>query len=258
MAKVSVIVPCYRQAVFLADALASVRDQTRPADEVLVVAGDAESARLGRELGARVIVAEPRGLADARNVGIEAAAGELVLPLDADDRLSPRFLERTLAALRPQHDIAGTWVQEFGDRGQVWEPHGLERITEANGLPYASLMRRELWADLGGYPIDLIGWEDWGLWLTAKDFGANAVVVPERLLNYRIHAASKSAGERGLEPLWHAMLRIRHRRLYAQRERDLDEVRRAPERVKAEIHRRRAHWPENEWLRTWANLMGIA
>ena len=65
---------------------------------------------------------ENRGLAAARNHGIEASTGTFILPLDADDALDPEFLTKTVPLLiaDPKLGIVYTDVQHFGANDGHW------------------------------------------------------------------------------------------------------------------------------------------
>lgn len=99
--KISVIIPCYNSAQWIAGAAASVLAQTRPADEIIVVddgSTDDPASPLQR-FGDKVrLVRRPNGgLSAARNTGAAAASGDHFLFLDADDRLFPDALEKLSA-----------------------------------------------------------------------------------------------------------------------------------------------------------------
>src|SRR5512141_1700966 len=79
MLSLSVVMPCFNGAGYLADAIASVRAQTRPVREILVVDDGSTdgSAELAASLGARVLrTAGREGPAAARNLGIREASGD--------------------------------------------------------------------------------------------------------------------------------------------------------------------------------------
>ncbi len=104
---VSVVVPCYRCAATVERAVASVLGQSQPPLEVLLVddaSADGTGAvleRLARDPRVRVISLPRNGGASvARNAGWDAARGELVAFLDADDSWHPRKLEIQLAFMR--------------------------------------------------------------------------------------------------------------------------------------------------------------
>ncbi|MGY1688895.1 glycosyltransferase [Geodermatophilus sp. SYSU D01105] len=141
--RVSVIIPCYDQARFLGDALASVAAQTQPATEVVVVDdgssdNTAEVAR--RYPGVRLVRQRNSGLAAARNTGLRHATGDYLVFLDADDRLLPPALEIGLASLsaRPEHAfVFGDWRLIGADGSPLPTP---ERPPPDN-RPYRALLR---------------------------------------------------------------------------------------------------------------------
>ena len=98
----SFVIPAYNEAADIADSLKAVWDQQRSAKEVIVVDDGSTDGTTGilRDLassGRNVTLiehAENRGLAAARNTGVQAATGDVVVFLDADDQPAPDFLER--------------------------------------------------------------------------------------------------------------------------------------------------------------------
>ena len=108
---VSVIIPCYKQAGFLSDAIESVLAQTHPYVEIIVVDDGSPDNTSDVALsypGVRCIRQENQGLSAARNTGIRESTGDFLVFLDADDRLTPSASRRGLHYLRlvPQAVIA--------------------------------------------------------------------------------------------------------------------------------------------------------
>jgi glycosyltransferase involved in cell wall biosynthesis len=100
---ISVVIPCYNQAGYLAEAIESVLDQTYEHREIVVVddgSPDATAEVAARYPGMVYVRQAHQGLAAARNTGVVASSGELVVFLDADDRLMPRALELGVECLR--------------------------------------------------------------------------------------------------------------------------------------------------------------
>jgi glycosyltransferase involved in cell wall biosynthesis len=99
MPKISVIIPCFNQGPYLDEAVDSVLAQTFQDFEILVVddgSTDAETIKILRDFArpkTRIIRTENQGLSAARNNGIREAMGEYILPLDADDKIGPGYLE---------------------------------------------------------------------------------------------------------------------------------------------------------------------
>ena len=93
---VTVVIPCYKQAHFLGEAIESVLNQTYPFREVVVVddgSPDDTAAVAARYPDVRCVRQENRGLPAARNTGIRCSTGIRLVFLDADDRLLPDALE---------------------------------------------------------------------------------------------------------------------------------------------------------------------
>src|ERR1035438_7963147 len=98
----SVIIPAYRAAQYIAAALDSVLAQTFKGYEIIVVNdGSPDTEELERALEPyrdRIIylLQENQGLSGARNNGIRAARGTYIAPLDADDVWAPEHLAAQL------------------------------------------------------------------------------------------------------------------------------------------------------------------
>src|SRR4051794_14389264 len=109
--RVSLVIRCYQQGRFLTEAVDSARAQTRVPDEIVVVddgCTDETAAVLAslEEAGPLVVLrhATPQGPAASFNAGVAASSGDLILALDADDALSPRYVELTEQAIRAGAD----------------------------------------------------------------------------------------------------------------------------------------------------------
>lgn len=107
-APVSVVIPTYNCAPYLAEALESVFSQTALIHEVIVV-DDGSTDRTREALApfrGRIVLVEQAnaGVSRARNVGIELASGEWVAFLDADDVWRPEKTARQLARLAREPD----------------------------------------------------------------------------------------------------------------------------------------------------------
>jgi len=130
-------------------------------------------------------------LAGARNSGIEASSGKWILPLDADDKIHPIFIERTIH----ENDIVTTGLQTFGREIRRWKSSiihpGYKDFLRFNDINCCSLFKREVWEQTGGYDENMRdGYEDWDFWIRATKKGFNVTRVPEILFFYRQHANS--------------------------------------------------------------------
>lgn len=200
--RVSIIIPCYNQGRFLSDAIDSALAQTHKNIEVVVVNDGStdNTAEIARSYGKRikVVTQTNKGLSAARNAGIKASTGGWILPLDSDDTIAPDYIAKTIG----KADIVGTWIKCFGKSKDIWKPaHGLptyENFLKQNHLFSCTLFNRSVFTNTGGYDEEMFvrgkqgcnGFEDWEFWLraTKEDFGV--FIVPEPLVNYRIHEVS--------------------------------------------------------------------
>ena len=106
---VSVIIPCYQQAHFLAESIESVLTQTYVHHEIIVVddgSKDDTADVAARYPEVRYIHQENQGSAHARNTGICESVGTYLVFLDADDRLLPKAFETALDCLNTHTDVA--------------------------------------------------------------------------------------------------------------------------------------------------------
>jgi Glycosyl transferase family 2 len=200
---VTVVIPCFRQAHFLPEAIESVLAQDHDAIEIVVV-DDGSPDNVGevaaRYPGVKCLRQPNGGLAAARNAGLEEAGGEFVLFLDADDRLLPEAIRRGLEELRAEPEAmmaAGTW-QLIGEAGepvpadppqqpQLAFPALLESCFIST--PAAVLYRRELFRQIGGFDPEVSASADYDLYLrTAARFPVR--LHPHVVAEYRRHGAN--------------------------------------------------------------------
>lgn len=205
---VSVVVPSFNTPEpFLRDCLESLRDQTVPAWEAIVVddgstRGDVASvvSRLRDPRFRTIRHSENRERGPARNTGFRTARGQLFLPLDADDRLHPEYMEATVRAMEehPDSDWVLTDFQLFGASDEVWRfPVPLPPLCPAH-MPYVGggvLLRRRVWETVGGYPEveALTDGADLDFWLSAFELGYRPAHVARPLYLYRRHGGSSTS-----------------------------------------------------------------
>lgn len=203
--KVSVVVTCYNLAQYLGDAVESVVNQTFQDWECIIVDdGSTDDTKqvafdlISRYPTRRIVYLHKKneGVAKARNYGNQHSKGKYILPLDADDMLHPTFLEKTVRILDeyPYFFIVYTDLQEFGERNNLVQAKNWDPLTlpYQNHLNYCSLMRREVWEEVGGYnPNMVLGYEDWDFWIGSVQKGFTGTRIPEPLFLYRIRNASR-------------------------------------------------------------------
>lgn len=228
MPTVSIVVPCYNQGHFLHEALASVEAQTFKDFEIIIVDDGStfpDTIRIINELDRsrfRVVRTQNQGLADARNNGIREAKGKYILPLDADDKIGPKYLERAVAILEKQPDIGIVYCEAefFGAKNGRWElrPYKFPEILVYPCIFASSVFRRSDWERVGGFSNKFIfGWEDYDFWLSLIERGAGVYQIPEVLFFYRQHEQASMIGKFNHDKtvMCYKMLFHRHRELYS-------------------------------------------
>lgn len=223
--RVSVIVPCYRQAQYLADCIASLQKQAYQDWEAIIVDDGSpdETGQVAKSLAAndsrvRLIQKENGGLSSARNAGIRAAQGGAIQFLDADDLLQPDKLLRQVEVLdqRSDIDIVYGGARYFFDGAPTqlsygmyassadddwiatnwagWRSEGLGFV-QRNLFPVcAPLIRRSVIDRVGLFDVDLPALEDWDFWWRCNVLSMKFAFNPGEQANalIRVHSSSMS------------------------------------------------------------------
>lgn len=205
-AAVTVVIPCYNQARYLGDAVRSVRRQRHPAVECLVVDDGSTdgTAAVAQALGGGLVRQRAnQGVSAARNAGLAAAQGDLVLFLDADDELLPDGIAHLVDALAAHPEAAAVVgrCEAMDGAGNALpsshHPIDASRLYEEwlsrnfVWTPGAALFRRAELAALGGFPAALGPSADYALYLQLARTN-RIVCVPATIVRYRQHDASMS------------------------------------------------------------------
>ncbi len=224
---ISIVIPCYNQSQYLEECLASIISQTYQNWEAIVVddastQGDpcdiAQNFRDHRVTCQRH--EQNRGLAAARNTGIQNSSGGLVLPVDADDKLAPTYLEKVSALLVNDHEYIAAYPDFYAfdaREGPIQLPvRDVAALLVNQWIPGpGTLFRRSVWEQAGGYCDELrAGNEDWDFWLSAAEHGLKVGHLPEPLYYYRQHANSMSIRLRYVEYDTREFMYNRHHLLF--------------------------------------------
>lgn len=203
---VSVVIPCYNHARFLAEAIESVRAQTYSAKEIIVVddgSTDDTAAVAERYEDVRLLRQPNSGLAAARNAGFRESNGSFTVFLDADDRLLPSALEAGVTAFADQPRcafVAGRYDLIAEDGSFIRPSHKLPipgdhyaELLRSNFIAmHATVMfRAEALESMGGFRDFFPGCEDYHSYILIArtlPIHCHGVTVAE----YRQHGANMS------------------------------------------------------------------
>jgi glycosyltransferase involved in cell wall biosynthesis len=182
--EVSVIIPTFNRRPMVVEAIQSVLMQREVGFELIVVddgSTDGTPAAVEEALEnvmapVRFIRTERRGVAAARNLGVEAAAAPLIAFLDSDDLWKPEKLSRQLAHLREHREYRISQCNELWIRNARRVNPGRRHLKHAGDIfvaslrtclisPSAVIMQTDLFRDFGGFDETMTAAEDYDLWL---------------------------------------------------------------------------------------------
>ncbi|WP_035667972.1 glycosyltransferase family A protein [Flavobacterium sp. 83] len=195
---VSAIIPCFNAETTIERAIVSVVSQTIPVFEIIVV-NDGSTDTSGRLLEGlklnypqlKVIHQENKGVSYARNIAIEAALGNYILTLDADDYFDPSFVEKALIKFSEDASYGGIMcgyvriLKEKKVKPYIPPMVSLSSCLVNNGVISCLLFKKEVLLTVGAYDNAMSkGYEDWDLNIRILKLGYTFGVVKEVLFNY--------------------------------------------------------------------------
>ena len=209
---VSVVMPVYNGETYLAEAIESILTQTFSNFELLIVddgSSDNSAAKIQvfaeRDKRIRFFQLERnRGMADARNYGIAAAAGEYIAIMDCDDVSLPARLEKQVAFLRANLRIGalgtGARVMNHDLTTELYvfdtqQRHALVALDAFLGYMFMHstvMYRLDTLTAVGGYEPGRRVCDDLELWpRLLRETGTRFASLPDCLLLYRRHEQLK-------------------------------------------------------------------
>lgn len=195
--RVSVIIPCFNQGQFIDEAVNSVLNQTFQEFEIIIINDGSTDEYTIKKFSnydrpkCKLININNRGLSSARNTGIEAASCEYILPLDADDKIGPKYLEEAVKILDRESAIGIVYcdAEFFGDKTGKWvlPEYSINKLLIMNMIICTGLFRKADYLNTAGYnPNMKYGWEDWDFWLSLIELGKGVYKLPDVHFYYRI------------------------------------------------------------------------
>ena len=175
--KVTVIATVLNAADHVGGFVASMREQTRPPDEIVIVDGGSADGTLDvlRVADGVTLVEEPgANIARGRNVAIRHATHDVIAVADADCAYVPGWLEALAAEIEAGADVAMGWTEPVVDSfyeaclSSVNLPLSATEIDPAAFMPSARSVafRRDALDAVGGYPEWLAIGED--MWVNHR------------------------------------------------------------------------------------------
>jgi glycosyltransferase involved in cell wall biosynthesis len=196
---VSIIITTYNYGHYLSEAIESALNQTYKNTEIIVV--DDGSLDNPKEIvdnyPVKYVFQEHRGVSSAKNRGISNAHGDFFVCLDADDKFTPKFVEKTLKRALEDSRIgfvytgSMVWYENLGIRN-IWLPDKIHTkyslFAGWHGPLGSVLVRRKAFDSLNcGFDENLHSFEDLDLCFRLLSNGWKAAPIFEPLHWYRLH-----------------------------------------------------------------------
>jgi len=218
---VSVIIPMYNAAPFIGETLESVLGSTyRPLEVIVVDDGSTDASRqvvqrFAQEHPEITVLSQPnRGASAARNRAIRASHGVYILPVDADDKIDPRYIAEAAAVLESRSEVRVVSCRAafFGERTGEWRfpPFSKALLARKNMIDTCSMYRRADWDRTPGYMESCAAREDWDMWISLFELGGEFVRLPDIRLHYRVRKGSKRVQDRAHKRILIDELNRRH------------------------------------------------
>ena len=197
---VSIIVPLYNAAPYIGETLDSIVASTYRPIEIVVVDDGSKDESLSivqayaqTHPEVKVFTQPNAGVSAARNHAIREAKGEWILPVDADDKISPDYIAKAVEAIRENTRVISCRAAFFGDKTGEWKlpKYSPELLARKNMIPISSLFRKADWQRVGGFCEEEIYREDWSFWISIMELGGELVRLDEIGLYYRVLAKSR-------------------------------------------------------------------
>lgn len=201
---VSIIVPCYNQAQYLPESLTSIMNQTYSNWECIIMDdGSPDNTKavaeewLNKDTRFRYVRKTNSGICDTRNKGISMAQGDFILPLDADDKIAPEYIEQAMLAFTKDETLKLVYCNKifFGviNKSDPCPPYSFETMLSENLIHHAAIYRKKDFDKTNGYNLNMHdGLEDWDFWLTLLSPQDKVVKLDGFYYYYRIKNVSRS------------------------------------------------------------------
>lgn len=189
---VSVIIPCYNQGNYIAETVDSVLAQRYQNIEIIIVndgSTDNSEVEIQKILNAnpniQYLKLENGGVSRARNQGIEASKGELILPLDADDLIASEYIAMAVEEFEKDPNLIVVTAQGrfFGKEEGDWnlEEFSMKKMLHGNVIFCPSVFRKNDWRAVDGFDEAMNHLEDWDFYIRLTSLRPHKV----KRLNYR-------------------------------------------------------------------------
>jgi len=196
--KVSIIIPCYNQGKFLAEALDSVLKQTLPEWEIIIVddgsidnSAQVSQKYVSEDKRIKYVYQKNAGPSAARNKGVSLAKAPLIFFLDGDDKIDSRLLEVGVSYMlgHEKCKLFYTRTEYFGAYQGAFDLNytSYKDLLVSNSIICACIVRRSDFERIGGFDEQLFGYEDWEFFIRLLYHDDVIHQEPATMFYYRVN-----------------------------------------------------------------------
>ncbi len=195
---VSILMPIYNYGNRINQTLNSVFNQDYTNFEIILVDDGSTDEFVKTKLKQlenvekiKVVYKENGGPSSARNEAFRHSKGEYILPLDSDDMILDGYIRSCVNILTKNKEISPVYC----DTHHVGQTQGVEkrpewskeRLLQGPFIVNCSMFHRESFEKVNGYDEEMIGWEDYDMWIRMMKEGYVGKRIPKPLFVYFHH-----------------------------------------------------------------------
>jgi len=221
---VSVVIPVFNGARFLAAAVESALSQEGEAVEVIVV--DDESTDDSAQVAAAIpnvycLKQAHAGPAAARNAGVASSSGEFIAFLDADDLMPPNKLAIQVGHLRSHPEVGcvlgrqelrlepGVSLPDWATGSPAWARLDPEYVEREQVHAMSMVMRRAVFEEVGPFDTRFRFGEDTDWIFRLREAGIGLAILDDIVLIRRLHGGNLTYDTAGYDSAMFAVLKAR-------------------------------------------------
>lgn len=202
---VTVIVPAYNYANFIGECLDSVLSQTFKSWECIVIDnGSTDNTQeivksySNKDGRIKYHYTNQKGVSLARNLAVSLSQGTYLLPLDADDKIDPTYLEKAVNIMNQNPEISLVYCNAilFGSVNKKWilPDFNYKAMLIENSIFCSALIKKNEFLAVNGYNVNMVeGFEDWDFWIKYLANNKKVYKLNDILFYYRIKQHSRNS-----------------------------------------------------------------
>ncbi len=202
---VTVIVPAYNYANFIGECLDSVLSQTFKSWECIVIDnGSTDNTQeivksySNKDGRIKYHYTNQKGVSLARNLAVSLSHGTYLLPLDADDKIDPTYLEKAVNIMNQNPEISLVYCNAilFGSVNKKWilPDFNYKAMLIENSIFCSALIKKNEFLAVNGYNVNMVeGFEDWDFWIKYLANNKKVYKLNDILFYYRIKQHSRNS-----------------------------------------------------------------